>query len=265
MGLVAHVGVALRGGVELFLEHPLVDGADRELGAAEDFCLDPPGVAKGVVGDDPAGPAADLLRPEGPFLEVVPLAPLPGAVGVVDRHPDHGDRRVDAGNRPHAGDAAAGAHDHPAVDLLAQDRVGAADVAGTLGGDGRGLDAKPELAERGRGVEHALVTGLPPLLQREVEVPGFDLDPQHDRVEEAERLPEQLHAGLVAVEDGDRRARHRPNDMARSVEGRGHPGHSAATCDFPEKSVFRRLEGGTFPENRVFRRRAGRRRQFCGP
>jgi len=43
---------------------------------------------EGVIGHEPAGPPADLLGPEPPLIEPVALAPFPGAIGVVDCHPD---------------------------------------------------------------------------------------------------------------------------------------------------------------------------------
>ena len=51
-----------------------------------------------------------------------------------------------AGQRADARDAAAGAHDDTAVDLLAEDGVRAADVAGALGRDRGGLDAEATFA-----------------------------------------------------------------------------------------------------------------------
>ena len=191
-------------------------------------------MAECVVGHDPAGAAADLLGAVGPLVEVVALAPLPGPVRIVDRHPDHGDRRVHAGERPYARDAATGADDDPPIDLLTQDRVGAPDVAGPFGGDGGRLDAKTEPTERFGGVEDALVAGMPALLEGEVEIPGFDLQTEHAWIQDAQRLAEQLLAGLVAVQDGDCGGGHRSNHMARSAtipDTRSKPSESSATID----------------------------------
>src|SRR3984893_4960269 len=120
-------------GVKLLLEHALVYRADGELRAAEDLRLDALGVGEGVLRRDLAGPAADLLCAIGPLIEVVSLAPLLRAVCVVDRHAYYGDRGVHTSQRPDAGNAPPRAHDHPPVDLLAQDGVGAAHVAGSFG------------------------------------------------------------------------------------------------------------------------------------
>src|SRR5262249_16808673 len=129
---------------------------------------------------------------------------------VVDSHPDHRDRGMDSGQGPDARDAPAGADDDPAVDLLAQDCVRAADVPCPLRGDRRRLDPEAELAESRRRLEDTFVTGAPPLLQGQVEVAHLDTEPQDVRFEEPQRLSQQLLAGLVAVQDGDGRARHRP-------------------------------------------------------
>ena len=68
---------------------------------------------------------------------------------------------MDAGQRPHAWDPPAGPDDHAPVDLLSKDRVRAADVAGTFGCDGGGLDAEPRFPEGLRSVMDHLVSGLP--------------------------------------------------------------------------------------------------------
>ena len=65
----------------------------------------------------------DALGAVGGLVLALALAPLLGAVGVADRHADDGDREVGAADRHDAGDAAAGADDHVAADLLAQDAV----------------------------------------------------------------------------------------------------------------------------------------------
>src|SRR6266850_3365620 len=246
--VVLNVRMPLGRGVQLFLEHPLVDGADGELGSAEDLRLDPPGVGEGVVGDDAAGPAADLLGSERPLVESMPFTPLLRAVGIVDRHPDDRDGGVDAGQWTDAGDSPAGSDDHTAVDLLAQDRVGAAHVAGSFGRDRGGLDAEAELTERLRGVEHDLVARLAALLEREVEVALFDLQAEHVWLEKAQRLAEQLLAGLVAMEHGHGRCGHRSNDMARSALDRamGYAARSAQTSvTFPLRTVTLFVSGST--------------------
>src|SRR5258708_28708001 len=204
-----------RGSVERLFEPALVHGADGELGAAEPLRLDALGVVDGVLGADAAGPAADLSGPVRPLVRLMALAPLLGAIGVVGRHPDHRDRGVDAGQRPDAWDAAPGPHDQAAVDVLAQDGVRAADVAASFWRDGRRLDPEPELAQRLGGGEHDLVAGPAALLEREVEVTLLDRQPDHVRLEEAQRLEEQLLPGLVAVQDGNGWCGHRPNHMAR--------------------------------------------------
>ena len=224
MRLVADVGIALGRGVELLFEHALVHRADRELRPPEHLGLDPPRVAEGVVGDDPAGPPADLLGAVSPFVEIVALTPLASPVRVVHRHPDHRDRRMDSRERPYARDPAPGAHNHPAVDLLAQDGVRAADVAGPLRGDGGGFDPEAKLAKRLRGIEHALVARAAPRLERHIEVFCLDLDAQDARLEQAERLAEELLAGLIAVQDGDRRCGHRIESYGPVREGPGQSG-----------------------------------------
>src|SRR5207245_11664057 len=100
----------------------------------------------------------------------------------------HAERRVESLARPYARDAAPGAHNHPAVDLLAQDGVRAADVAGPLRGDGGGFDPEAKLAKRLRGIEHALVARAAPRLERHIEVVCLELDAQDARLAQAGRL-----------------------------------------------------------------------------
>ena len=139
------------------------------------------------------------------------LAALLGAVGVADRHADHRDRVVNAGDRIHAGDPPPGADDHPAVDRLAQDLVRAPDVVGALGRDGGGLDAVTGLAHRPRGRQHDLVPGPAAILQGQVVVLELERDAADGRVQNPEGLFQQLLARLVPLEhDNPGPVGHRP-------------------------------------------------------
>ena len=136
--------------------------------------------------------------------------------------------------RADARDPAAGPHDDPAVDLLAEDGVRAAHVARALGRDRRRLDAEAELAEGRGGVQDTLVSGAAALLERQVEIAGLDLDAEHARVEQAQGLTKKLFARLVAVQDSNHVGRHRPNHMARYARHRAiwaGPARSSATID----------------------------------
>ena len=117
---------------------------------------------------------------------------------------------IDARHGPDdARDPPAGADDHLAVDLLAQDPVRGADVVLALGRDRRGLQPEAGLAHRPRGLVDDLVARLAPLLEREVVVVELELDPEQLGVEHPHGLLEQLLAGLVALEDDDlQRVRH---------------------------------------------------------
>ena len=200
--------MARGGGVELLLEHPLVDGGDGPLGPAVDARLAAHalGGAEGVLGDRAAGGARDLLGPERLLVvgALLALAPLLGAVGVLDGHADDRDRVVHARYGPDdARDPPAHAHDDLAVDLLAQDPVRGADVVLALGRDRRGLQPEARLAHRARGLVDDLVAGLAPLLQREVVRVELELHAEDRRVQDPDGLLEQLLAGLVALEDDD--------------------------------------------------------------
>jgi len=116
---------------------------------------------------------------------------------------------MDAGQRADARDAAAGAHDHAAVDLLAEDGVRAADVAGALGRDRGGLDAEATFAKRGRRLVHHLVARLAAVGEGEIEIALHHLEADDVALEQAPGLQEQLLAGLVAVQHRDCRCRHR--------------------------------------------------------
>ena len=140
--LVRHVRVARRGRVHLLLEHPLVDRADRVLRAAEDLRAGALGLAERELGDRAADAALDPLGAERDLVVALALAPLLRAVGVADRHAHDRDRRVDAAERDDARDAPAGADDHLAADLLAEDPVRRADVVAALGRDRRRLQAE---------------------------------------------------------------------------------------------------------------------------
>ena len=141
------------------------------------------------------------------------------------RRPPSARRRSGSGRRRPArpaGDPPAGADDHLAVDLLAQDAVRRADVVVALGRDRRGLDPEAGLAHRGGGLGDDAVVGLAPVLEREVVALELELEAADVGVEHAQRLLEQLLAGLVALEDDD--PQRRPSGMrARSRRARARP------------------------------------------
>jgi hypothetical protein len=79
------------------------------------------------------------------------------------------------GQGPYSGDAPPGPHDHTPIDLLAEDRVRAAHIAGPLGRDRGRLQPEPGLAKGFRRIEHHLVAGLAALFEGQVEVLLADL------------------------------------------------------------------------------------------
>ena len=102
-----------------------------------------------------------------------------------------------------AGDPAAGADDDLAVDLLAEDPVGRADVVGGLGGDVAALTPRPE-ARIARAA--SWTTALPVARRCSSERSKRSRasgDADDVLVEDADRLLEELLARLVALEDGD--------------------------------------------------------------
>ncbi len=212
--LIRDLGMALRGRVQLLLEHPLIDGRDRPLRPAVDARARALGGAERELRDGAADAARDPLRAQRDLVDRPrgALAPLLGAVGVADRHAHDRDRIVHAGHRPdRARDPPAGAHDHLAVDRLAQDPVGGADVVGALGRDRGGLEPEAGSAHRRGRLGHAFVGGCAPALERQVVVLELDGRAADVGIEHADRLLEQLLAGLVAVEDDDsQRFRHAP-------------------------------------------------------
>ena len=102
------------------------------------------------------------------------------------------------------GDPSAGSDDDLAADLLTQDPVRRADVAGLLRRDRRGLQAVPVLLHCDCGLVHDTVLRRPPRLEREIEARELELDSDHVRGEHAQCLFEKLLTGLVAFEHDDR-------------------------------------------------------------
>ena len=108
---------------------------------------------------------------------------------------------MDAGQWPDPGYPPARAHDHPAVDRLPQDGIGAAHVGRALGRDGGRLDPEATLPEGGGRLVHDLVAGLATVRQGQVEVALGDLEADDILRQQSPGLEQQLLAGLVAVED----------------------------------------------------------------
>jgi hypothetical protein len=194
----------LGGLVHLLLQHPLVGRAHRVLRAAEDLGADLLRVSERELRHRTADPPLDAFRAERDLVVAVAFAPFRRAVRVADRHAHDRDRSVHAAQRDHAGDAAAGADDDAAADLLAEDAVRGADVVASLGRDRRRLQAEAVLADRARGVVDDGVLRVPAGLQREIEAGKVELDPGHVRAEHAQRLLQQFLAGLVALQHHDR-------------------------------------------------------------
>src|SRR5579864_3468133 len=191
------------GRVHLLLEHSFVRRADRVLRPAEHLRSGPERLPERELGDGVADAALDALRAERDLVVTLALTPLARAVRVADGHAHDRDRRIDAGDRDDSGDAAAGADDDLPADLLAQDPIRRADAAALLGRDRRRLQAEPVLSDRSRTLVRDAVLRLDAPLEREVETRELELHSDHVRPENAQRLLEQLLAGLVALEDDD--------------------------------------------------------------
>src|SRR5205085_4312839 len=136
--------------IHLLLEHPLVGRRDRVLRTAEDLRSHAHGLAEREFGDGAADGALDPLRAERDLRVALALTPFLRTVGVADRHPHDGDWRVHAAERNDARDAAPGAYDHLAADLLAQDAIRRTDVIARLWRHRRGFQSEPVLANRAR-------------------------------------------------------------------------------------------------------------------
>ena len=90
-----------------------------------------------------------------------------------------------AADREHAGDAPAGADDHLAADVLAQDPVGRADVVHSLGRDGRRLQAEPVLDDRASGLVDDAVACRSSAFEGEVELRKRKFEADDVRLEHA--------------------------------------------------------------------------------
>src|SRR5215204_3982324 len=183
LGIVADVAAVLRGAVHLLLEHPLVDGRDGVLGAAEDLGPHLARLDKGELRYAAAYPARDLLGPEGDLVKPLALAPLLRPVGVVDGHTDHRDRGMHAARGVDTGNAPSRAHDNGPVYARSQDRIGRAHVARFLRRNGRRLDAQSSLFHLRSSLVHDLIVCGPSILQRQVVAHEIQVEPGHRRVE----------------------------------------------------------------------------------
>ena len=199
--VVAHVRVAGRGGVEFLFEHALVHRGHRPLGSAADGRPHANGLEERNLGHLAAHSAADVFGAPSGLVVTLALAVFFGAVGIIDRHADDRDRRVDPADGPDAREPAPGADDDLAINLLAQNRVGAADVTRRLGRDRRGLQAETVLAHGpGRFVDD-LVVSRPTMLERQVVPFKRQVDADHRGIQHAQGLLEEFLPGLVALHD----------------------------------------------------------------
>ena len=155
-----------------------------------------------------ADAALDALGAQRDLVLALSFAPFLRAIGIADRHADDRDGRVDAADRRHARNAPSRADDDLAADLLAEDPVRRADVAGAFGRDGRRLQAEPGLAHRRCGLVDDSVLRRATAFEREVEARKLELDPDHVRDEHTQGFFEQLLPGLVPLEHDDRPSLH---------------------------------------------------------
>ena len=197
--------MARRGSVHLLLQHPLVGGADRVLRAAEDL-------RAGTLGLPEANSAtAWQIRRSMRSVRTRPRPRLrPRATPSRRRRrrrPCGRSRSArDAAERDHAGNPAASADDHPAADLLAQDAVRRADIGAASGVTVAAFRPRPcsRIAGHASCTTWFFVTQRP---SSERSKRGkLELEADHVRREDTQRLVEQLLAGLVALEDDDRAA-----------------------------------------------------------
>ncbi len=71
-----------------------------------------------------------------------------------------------AADGKHAGNPPAGAHDHLAADVLAENAVRRTDVVSPFWGDRGGLQAEPVVCDSARGRVHHAVRRPPPVAER---------------------------------------------------------------------------------------------------
>ena len=114
-----------------------------------------------------------------------------------------------AAERHYSGDPPAGPDDHLSPDLLAENPVRRADVAKPLRRNRRRLQPQAVLPDRGGGLVDDRVLRRAPRLEGEIEARQIQLDADHVRSDDPERLLEQFLAGLVAFEHHDRVGVHR--------------------------------------------------------
>lgn len=158
-----------------------------------------------MLGHAAADPPRDPLGTQRHLLDRAgrTLAPLTSAVGIADRHPHDRDREMHASERRDPRDTPPCANDHRTTDLLAQDAIRRAHVIGALRRDRRGLQAKPGVAYRSRGVLDHRVTRLAAVLQGQVEALDLKLQGKYVGAEHPQGLLQQLLPGLISVEHDD--------------------------------------------------------------
>ncbi len=262
--LVVDVLVALGRRVHLLLEHPLVDGRDRPLRAAVDLALHRLGRAEGVLGHGAARRAGDPLGAEGDLVgrALVALAPLLGAVGVLDGHAH--DRRSGCGRRRSA--STPGIRRPVRTMTLPSTssrrmRLGEPTSSLPSGVIVAALSPKPALAHRRGRLVDDLVVGLAPVVEGEIVAVELELEAEDLGVEHPEGLLEQLLPGLVALEDRDRqRFRHaRTHDTTGNVAADERPQCSWCGVGVDADDGFRAAE----PEGERLRRRSAASSTSC--
>ena len=104
----------------------------------------------------------------------------------------------------HAGDPPAGAHDHLAADVLAEDAVRRADIVAPFRGHRGGLEPETVVCDRARCLVHDAVRRRSAVPEGEIEARQRQLEADDVGLQDAEGCLEKLLARLIPLENHDR-------------------------------------------------------------
>ncbi len=189
------------GCVQLLFEHTFIDWTDRELWATKNFSARFACLPEGIFGNHAACAARELFRAVGFFVQPFAFAPLLSVIGIIDCHAHDTDRCVNAPEGAHRWNTPPGADNHFAVNLIAQNSIGAAHVTFDVRRNGSGFDAEAMNVQRFTGIDDDLVFCGAPLFQREVKRQKVKVIVNYIGIQDAQRFDQQFLSGLVALQN----------------------------------------------------------------
>ena len=177
--LVANIGITFGGGIHFFFQHAFIGWADGVFWPAKHFGFRAASVHKGIFGHRPTGFARDFLGAIRHLVIAGAFAPFLRAIGIINCHPNHRNRRIRPANGPHTWNTSPRANNHRAINFLAQNGVWATNIPRYFGRDRSRFEAVARRFQRLRRLVNNPILGFAAILQAQIKADQLHLNARH--------------------------------------------------------------------------------------